>query len=169
MTVVLRAGREGDLSALTDIYNHHVRHGYATFDEVEVSANERRPWWTTYTPTGPHQLFVAVDGDHVLGYATSSPYRMHPAFRQTVETSIYLAPEAIGKGLGGKLYDTLLASLVDTEARRVVAAVALPNDASMALHLSRGFAIVGTFTNYAIKNGHQISSTWLERPVSFSG
>jgi phosphinothricin acetyltransferase len=165
VTADLRPGREDDLPALRDIYNHHVRHGHATFDEAEASLDERRAWWTTYRPVGPHRLLVAADGDRVVGYATSSPYRPHPAFRHTVETSVYLAPDAIGRGLGGRLYDTLLAALADTGAHRVVAAVALPNAASVALHLSRGFTVVGTFTDYAVKGDRRISSTWFERPV----
>jgi phosphinothricin acetyltransferase len=161
----VRAGWEGDLPALLEIYNHHVRTGYATFDEAEMGLDDRRAWWETYAPVGSHRLIVAAEDEQVVGYATSSPYRMHPAFRHTVEASVYLAPAAIGRGLGGRLYDTLLAELVDTEARRVVAAVALPNDASVALHLSRRFTVVGTFTDYAIKRGRRISSTWFERPV----
>jgi phosphinothricin acetyltransferase len=87
----------------------------------------------------------------------------------SVETSVYLAPDAIGQGIGGRLYDTLLAELVDSEAHHVVAAVALPNDASVALHLSRQFTVVGTFTDYAIKRGRRVSSTWFERPVRMQG
>ncbi|MFI1996753.1 GNAT family N-acetyltransferase [Actinoplanes sp. NPDC020271] len=169
MVTDVRAGREDDLPVLTEIYNHHVRTGYATFDEAEVDLADRRAWWTTYATTGPHRLMVAVDDERPVGYATSSPYRAHPAFRHTVETSIYLAPAAIGRGLGGRLYDTLLAELADTEAHHVVAAVALPNDASVALHLSRHFTVVGTFTDYAIKHGRRISSTWFERPVHSDG
>lgn len=165
MIADVRAGRDADLPALLEIYNHHVRTGYATFDEAEVSLDDRRAWWATYAPVGPHRVLVAADGERVVGYATSGPYRAHPAFRHTVETSVYLAPDAVGRGLGGRLYDTLLAELADTEARRVVAAVALPNDASVALHLSRRFTVVGTFTDYAIKNGRSISSTWFERAV----
>lgn len=166
MNAELRPGRAEDLPQLLAIYNHHVRHGYATFDETEATLAERRAWFATYSRTGPHRLLVAVDGDRVLGYATSSPYRPHPAFRHTVETSIYLDPRATGQGLGGRLYDALLATLATTSAERIVAAVALPNDASVALHLSRGFSVVGTFTEYAVKGGHRISSTWFERPVA---
>ncbi|MER7471362.1 N-acetyltransferase family protein [Micromonospora sp. NPDC000018] len=165
MNAELRPGREDDLWQLLGIYNHHVRHGYATFDESEATLSDRRAWFAAYSKTGPHRLLVAADGDRVVGYATSSSYRPHPAFKHTVETSIYLAPDATGQGLGGRLYDALLAALAGTTAERVVAAVALPNDASVALHLSRGFSIVGTFTDYAVKNGRHISSTWFERPV----
>lgn len=165
MSVEVRPGHEEDLPALRDIYNHHVLHGHATFDETTVSLQERRAWFAKYAPTGPHRLLVAVDEGGVAGCASSGPYRPHPAFRHTVETSVYLAPDRVGRGIGGLLYDALLAELAGTEADRVVAAVALPNDASVALHLSRGFTVVGTFTDYAVKGGRRISSTWFERPV----
>jgi phosphinothricin acetyltransferase len=163
--VDVRAGREDDLPALLEIYDLYVQHGDATFDEVESSLEARRSWFAGYAPVGPFRLLTAVERGRVLGYATSSPYRTHPAFRHTVESSVYLAPDAVGRGLGGRLYDTLLAELVGTSAHHVVAAVALPNDASVALHLSRGFTVVGTFTDYAVKNGRTISSTWFQRPV----
>ena len=165
MSSDIRPGRDTDLPQLLEIYNHYVRHGYATFDETEATLGERQQWLATYSDTGPHRLLVAAEGDRVLGYATSSPFRLHPAFRQTVESSIYLDPTATGRGLGGRLYDALLDALTGTITDRVLAAVALPNDASVALHLSKGFTAVGTFTDYAIKNGHHISSTWFQRPV----
>jgi phosphinothricin acetyltransferase len=166
VTEQIRSGQQADLPALLAIYNHHVRTGHATFDEVEATLNERQRWFDGFQASGPHRVLVATVADDVLGYATSSPYRSHPAFDRTVETSIYLHPSAIGRGLGGRLYDAVLAELVGTSAVRVVAAVALPNDASLALHRSRGFEVVGTFTDYAIKRGRVLSSTWLQRPVS---
>lgn len=166
MSKNIRQGQRDDLLALLHIYNHHVRHGYATFDEIEATASERDTWYAAYGPHGPHRLLVSVDGERVLGYATSSPYRPHPAFQHTIETSIYLHPAALGRGLGGQLYDALLAALIGTTARVAVAGVALPNPASVQLHLSRGFTTVGTFTDYAVKYQQLISSTWFERRIA---
>jgi phosphinothricin acetyltransferase len=126
---------------------------------------EHAVWLSRYAARTRHQLLVAeMDGD-VLGYASSNPYRPHSAFERTVETSVYLHPDAKGHGVGGRLYDALLDRLHDTETHLAVAAVALPNDASVALHCSRGFREVGTFTEYAIKNNRWISSTWFERRI----
>ncbi len=169
MTDSIRSGRQSDLPALLAIYDHHVRSGWATFDEVEATPGERQRWFDGFRASGPHRILVVEGGRGVVGYATSMRYRAHPAFDRTVETSIYLHPSATGRGLGGRLYDALLAELVGTSARRVVAAVALPNEASLALHRSRGFEVVGTFTDYAVKRGQVISSTWLQRPVPSSG
>src|SRR3954454_18414764 len=113
-TVIIRNGRAGDLSALLGIYNHYVQHSDATFDVRPATMAEREIWLSTYATTGPHQLLVVEDEGDVLGYAASSPYRAHPAFHQTVETSVYLDPDAQRRGLGGRLYDALLDRLVDT-------------------------------------------------------
>ncbi|MBO0685280.1 MAG: N-acetyltransferase [Candidatus Dormibacteraeota bacterium] len=144
------------------IYNHYVEHSHATFDEAPVTVDDRREWFQTFAETGPHQLLVADNGEGVLGCATSGSYRSHSAFRQTVETGIYLHPDAIGQGLGRRLYDELLLRVSATDVHVVLAGVALPNPASVALHLSCGFKEVGTFTEYALKRGRRISSTWFE-------
>jgi phosphinothricin acetyltransferase len=165
LSVEIRPGHSGDLERLVEIYNYYIKHTHAAFSENEYGVEDRREWLGEYSAAGVHRLFVAVDGDRLLGYATSSRYRPQLAFRNTVESSVYLDPGAVGRGLGGRLYDCLLTALVETPAERVLAAVALPNPASIALHLSRGFTVVGTFTDYAVKNGQAISSTWLERGV----
>jgi phosphinothricin acetyltransferase len=163
---VVRTGEHEDLRAVLNIYNHHVEAGDATFDLRPLSMSEGEAWMQAFAATGPHQLLLVDHEGEVLGYATSSPYRSHPAFSQTVETSIYLRPDAQGRGLAGRLYDVLLGRLASSDAHMAVAGVALPNDASIALHRSRGFTEVGTFTEYAIKNGRRISSTWFERPIA---
>jgi phosphinothricin acetyltransferase len=145
------------------IYNHYVAHSDATFDESPVTVEDRQAWFQAFTDTGPHQILVADDGEDVLGCATSGPYRAHPAFRETVETGVYLHPAATGRGLGGRLYDELLHRLAASAAHVAVASVALPNPASIALHRSRGFTEVGTFAEYALKRGRRISSTWFQR------
>jgi len=164
--VVIRPGRAGDLADLLTIYNHYIEHSDATFDVQPTTMAQREVWLSVYASQGRHQILVADDGQSVLGYATSSPYRAHPAFRQTVETSVYVRAGAQGRGLGGRLYDALLRRLADTDVHSAVAAVALPNDGSLALHRSRGFTEVGTFTEYAIKNVRWISSTWFERLIA---
>lgn len=163
MESTIRTGRATDLPALVSIYNYYVTHSDATFDETPVTVADRQEWFQSFAETGPYRLLVADDGEAVLGCATSRPYRNHPAFRQTVETGIYLHPGATGQGLGGRLYDELLHRVSATEAHLAVAGVALPNPASVALHLSRGFTEVGTFTEYALKHERRISSTWFQR------
>jgi phosphinothricin acetyltransferase len=128
------------------------------------AAAERRDWFGRFAASGPYRLVVARGGDQVLGYACSQRYRDHEAFRETVEVSIALDPSSRGQGVGTALYRALVGRLDREPSVHVaLAGIALPNDASVALHRKFGFAEVGTFREYAIKNGQYISSVWMQR------
>jgi phosphinothricin acetyltransferase len=161
----IRAARPSDLVPLTEIQNHYVRATNITFDEQTWEPEQKRAWFESYKETGPYRMWVAADGDRVLGAAYSSRYREHPAFRETVETSIYLAPDAHGRGLGSALYAALFRSLAAEELHRAVVGIALPNDGSVALHRKFGFREIGVFNEYAIKRGVRISSVWMEKAL----
>ncbi len=161
----VRPARRSDLARLVAIYNHYVEHSVATFDTDIVSVESRTAWFDTFSDTGPHRLVVACEGDRVLGCASSSPYRAHPAFAETVEFGIYLDPRSRGAGVGSALYRVLLEQLSSEEVRLAVAGIALPNDASVALHRKFGFTDVGVFKEYATKRGVYISSLWLQRRI----
>lgn len=160
---VVRPACRGDVAALAAIYNHYVEHSVATFDTEPVSASDRVAWLESFSAAGPFRLLVAAQADRVLGCASSSRYRAHPAFAQTVEMSIYLEPGDRGQGVGSLLYAALLGELRSEPVHLAVAGIALPNDASVALHRKFGFADVGVFDEYAVKNGAYISSLWMQR------
>ncbi|MGE0706518.1 MAG: N-acetyltransferase family protein [Planctomycetota bacterium] len=162
--MAIRPARREDVPALTGIYNHYVVHGHATFDDRPATFDEREAWFAQFAASGPHRILVAEDGA-VLGWASSQPYRPHPAFARSVETSIYLAPDARGRGLGRRLYAELFALLAAEPVHRAYAGVALPNPASVALHLASGFREVGRFEEYAQKHGVYVSSAWFEKAL----
>ena len=93
---------------------------------------------------------------------TPSAYRPRPAYARTRETSVYLAADARGRGLGRLLYDALLARLRDDGVHTAVALVALPNDASLALHRACGFAQVGVLREVGRKFGRWVDTAWLQ-------
>lgn len=163
---VVRAGRREDLPELVRIYNHYVTHGTATFDTRPATVEGRAAWFATFDGTGPHRLFVATLGGRVRGCAYSSPYRSHPAFRETVEVGVYVDPDARATGVGSALYRTLIATLRSQPVHVALAGIALPNDASVALHRKFGFREVGVFDEYATKNGAYISSVWMQLRLS---
>lgn len=101
----------------------------------------------------------------MTGFACSQQYRPSPAFSETVEVTIYLHPDAKGKGTGSALMAALLDTLASQPVRCVLSGIALPNDASVALHQKFGFKEVGIFQNYAQKNGEFISSLWMQKTV----
>ena len=154
------------MSQIADIYNHWVAHSIANFSTRPTTTTERLEWFRQYSTTGPHRLLVARRGATVLGYAASSAYRPElEAFRETVEVSVSLHHTARHQGIGTGLYAALFDHL-DTEPVHVaLAGIALPNDASVALHRKFGFIEIGTFREYAVKNGQRISSLWMDRLI----
>jgi len=162
--VKITAGAEDDLPAIVGILNYTAANSIARFETRPASVAERRDWLGQFSATGPYRLLVARGGDHVLGYACSQRYRDHEAFRETVEVSIALDAGSRGQGVGTALYRALFDRLADEPSAHVaLAGIALPNDASVALHRKYGFTEVGTFSEYAIKNGRYISSVWMQR------
>ena len=153
---MIRLATAEDLPRIADIYDHYVRHSHATFDLEPFGS---RAEWFSHYGTAPH--WVVVD-EEVSGYATSSVFRAKAAYRSTVETSVYVSPSAVGQGLGRALYDDLLARLDEAGVHRCVAGIALPNDASVALHLACGFRRVGVFSEVGFK-GRWVDVEWYER------
>lgn len=155
---MIREATAEDLPRITEVYDHYVRHSHATFD---LEPGDRTAWFSHYG-TPPHWCLVWSAGGAVQGYATSSPFRPKPGYASTVETSVYLAPDAVGRGIGRALYDDLLARCDAAGVHRCVAGIAQPNEASVALHLACGFRHVGTFTEVGFK-GHWVDVAWYER------
>jgi phosphinothricin acetyltransferase len=160
---VVRDARGEDLARLTEIYNHYVVTSPATFDIEPVTVEERRPWFRQFASAGPHRLLVAEEGDVVLGYAASHQFRPKKAYDSTVETTVYCAPEATGRGIGRLLYGALLDALDGEELHAALAAIALPNDASVALHEEFGFALVGVMHDVGRKLGRYWDVAWYEK------
>ena len=140
--VLIRAARSSDLPALTDIYNHYVVSSVVTFDLVTKSVEERREWFDQFGDRGPHRLYIAEREGEIVGYACSSRFRPKPAYDQSVETSVYLAPGVEGAGIGTALYETLFATLAKEPVHRAYGIVALPNDASRNIHLRFGLSLI---------------------------
>jgi phosphinothricin acetyltransferase len=162
---VIRPAIESDLEAINDIYNHYVVETHITFDDEPMTMEVRREWFGHYDQKGRHRLFVATDGDEVIGYASSSRFRPKPGYLTSVETSIYLAPDQVGKGAGSKLYTELFKSLEGEDLHRAYAGIALPNPASIALHEKFGFKRVALYTEQGRKFGRYWDVAWFERPL----
>ncbi|MFE9452457.1 GNAT family N-acetyltransferase [Streptomyces sp. NPDC006739] len=165
--VQVRPGVEDDLEALTDLYNHYVRETSITFDTAVFTPEERRPWLLSHPEDGPHRLMVAVDLDsqEILGYATSSPHRPKAAYGTSVETTVYVAPHAGGRGIGTLLYQALFAALADEDLHRAYAGIAQPNEASTRLHERFGFRYVGTYREVGRKFGRYWDVAWYEKEL----
>ncbi|MFE7895938.1 GNAT family N-acetyltransferase [Streptomyces sp. NPDC057424] len=165
--VQVRPGVEGDLEALTALYNHYVRETAITFDTAVFTAEERRPWLLSHPEDGPYRLMVAAaaDSQEILGYSTSSPFRMKPAYATSVETTVYVAPGAGRRGVGTLLYKALFEALSGEDLHRAYAGIALPNEASARLHECFGFQHVGTYREVGRKFGRYWDVAWYEKPL----
>ncbi len=164
--VTIRPLRPSDRPAVVALYNHYVRHSIATFDLEPVTLAERAPWFALHGRRGPYRLLVAVDADGALrGWASSSPFRPRAGYATTAETSVYCRADSLGQGLGSRLYAELFRELDGQPLERLVAGIAQPNPASVALHLRFGFRPVGTFTRVGRKFGRFWDVTWFERPL----
>lgn len=154
---------ERDLPGIVGILNDVAASSIANFDTRATSVAERRDWFGQFSTAGPYRLFVARRGGRTVGYASTRPYRAHEAFRETVEVGIAVDAGCRGQGVGSSLYHALFESIADEQIHLVVAGIAVPNDASVALHRKFGFTEVGIFREYAVKNGQYISSLWMQR------
>ena len=164
--VAIRIATHRDLPQLTEIYNHYVIHTTITFDLEPFAVEGRQAWFDAHLTDPRHRLFAAEEGGRVVGYASTSRFRQKAAYDTTVEASVYCSPTAVGKGIGGALYQTLFASIAGEDINRIVAGVTLPNEMSIALHRRFGFTPVGTFSANGRKFGRYWDVAWFERPLS---
>ena len=167
MELGIRSAVRDDLAQIVAIYNHYVEHSPATFDTTPVRTEDRLGWLEEHSRAGPHRLLVAVD-DHVrvAGWASTSAFRPRPAYSTTVESSVYVAPEHQGQGVGGQLYAELFRSIAREDVRTIVAGVALPNPASLSLHRRFGFRKVGVFLQVGRKFDRYWDVAWFQRPLA---
>lgn len=162
----IREARKHDLTRILEIYNHYVETTYITFDTEPLNLAERRIWFEAFASEGKHRLFVAETDGLVSGYASSREFRPRAAYARSVETSIYLAPEATGRGLGTALYRRLLDTLeAAPDVHRAYGGVAIPNNASIALHERLGFEQVARFSEVGFKLDRYWDVIWFERAL----
>lgn len=161
----MRPVSEADLQALNEIYSKYITEAHYTFDIEPMTMKARREWFSHYAETGPHRVMVALSDSTVIGYASSSRFRPKVGYNTSIETSIYLAPEAVGRGVGSRLYERLFKALQGEDLHRAYAGIALPNPASIALHERFGFKRVAHFTEQGRKFGRYWDVAWYEKPL----
>jgi len=145
----IRPCQPGDYQAVADIYNYYIEQTVISFEEEPLSAKQLGERVAAYTASYP--WLVGSEGDRVLGYAYANTWQVRCAYRKCVETTIYLHPEACGKGVGAALYGELLPRLAQLGLHTAIAGIALPNAASVALHERFGFTKVAHFTEVGWK------------------
>jgi L-amino acid N-acyltransferase YncA len=162
---LIRPSTEHDLPAVTRIYAHHVLHGTGTFETTPPTLEEMTARRADVLSKGLPWLVVEEAGE-VLGYAYGNWFKPRPAYRFSVEDSIYLAPEAAGKGLGRALLAELLATLERGGIRKVMAVIGdSANAGSIGVHKALGFEQVGIVQACGWKFGRWLDIVMMQRAI----
>jgi phosphinothricin acetyltransferase len=161
----VRPAAPGDIAAITDIYAHAVQHGTASFEIDPPDCEEMLRRYRMLASAGFPYL-VAEQAGAIAGYAYAGPYRMRPAYRWTVEDSVYVAEAAQRRGVGRALLERLI---MESEARDFRQMIAVIGDsaqtASIALHRAAGFGLAGTLESVGFKFGRWLDSVLMQRAL----
>jgi L-amino acid N-acyltransferase YncA len=161
----LRAATAADVAAIAAIYRPAVLHGTASFEIEPPDKAEMLRRFEAITTAG-YPYFVAELGGCIVGYAYASAYRTRPAYRFTVEDSVYIAPEAHGKGIGRMLLKALIDASTAGGYRLMVAVIGDSRQyASITLHRSLGFTFCGTIHSVGFKFGRWLDSVIMQLPL----
>jgi phosphinothricin acetyltransferase len=164
--MIVRAATESDAEALAAIYGHHVLHGFGTFETTPPDAawmDARRREVQAYGLP----FLVAETAGRVLGYAYASPFRPRPGYRFTAEDSVYVSPDATGKGLGRAVLSEVIAACEAFGLRQLVAVIGdSQNAASIGLHRALGFEPAGVGKSFGFKHGRWVDIVWMQKPLN---
>ena len=161
----LRAARERDFETITAIYAHHVRTGTATFEIEPPDAAEMQRRWREITARSLPYL-VAIAHAQIVGYAYAGPYRPRPAYRFTVEDSIYIEENARGRGIGRALLERLIEDSERAGARQMIAVIGdAGNTASIRVHAALGFTHIGMLKSVGNKFSRWLDVVLMQRAL----
>ena len=161
----IRPTTPADLPAITGIYEHAVRFGTATFELIPPDLAEMTRRFRTLMDGGFPYLVAAID-DRVVGYAYAGAYRPRPAYRFTVENSVYLQPALHRRGVGLQLLQRLITECEARGYRQMIAVIGdSANAASVGVHSRCGFQIIGTHPNVGLKFGRWLDTVMMQRAL----
>ena len=167
MGLIVRPSREADAGALAAIYGHHVLHGVGTFEEVPPTAADMAARRRAIVERGLPYLVAEDDDRRVLGFAYAAPFRTRAAYRYTVEDSVYVAPDATGRGVGKAILAEVLAACERLGLRQVVAVIGgSDNLGSIGVHRTLGFEPAGVGRGLGFKHGCWVDVVWMQKPLN---
>jgi phosphinothricin acetyltransferase len=163
--LTIRPSRDGDVAAIAAIYAHHVRHGVASFEEEPPSADEIARRRGDVLARGLPYL-VAERADRVVGYCYAGPFRPRIGYRFTLEDSIYVDPDEVGRGIGRALLSPVIERCEGLGYRQMIAVIGgRETVASIRLHAALGFANIGTLAGIGFKFGRWIDVIVMQRAL----
>ena len=165
MTALIRSANPAAISAITRIYAHAVAHGTASFEIEPPDEAEMARRYRALLEGGYPYLVAELDGA-VVGYAYAGPYRARPAYRWTVEDSLYIDPNTYRRGIGRALLDCLIAESSARDFRQMIAVIGdSAQTASIESHRTAGFRLVGNIANVGFKFGRWLDSVIMQRAL----
>jgi L-amino acid N-acyltransferase YncA len=163
--VKIRPAIENDISAITDIYAYHVRHGAASFEIDPPDTPEMKQRWLKLAEKN-FPYFVAEEAGKVIGYAYAGPYRERLAYRYTAEDSVYVDQRHTGKGVGRLLLSEIIRHSQNLGIKQMIAAIGDSNNAaSIGLHTRCGFYDVGILKNAGFKFERWLDVVFMQRAL----
>ena len=161
----IRPTAPADLPSITEIYEHAVRFETATFELIPPDLAEMTRRFDTLREGGFPYLVAALEG-RVVGYAYAGAYRPRPAYRFTVENSVYLQPAIQRRGIGLQLLQRLIAECEARGYRQMIAVIGdSANAASVGVHSRCGFQMIGTHPNVGFKFGRWLDTVMMQRAL----
>lgn len=161
MSVQLRDATVDDLSGIMEIYNDAVLNTTAIWNDVLVDLENRKEWFAARKSRGFPVIVATLDGK-VAGYASYGDWRAFDGYRHTREHSVYVHKDARGHGIGKKLMQALIDHAAGNDVHVLIAAIEAENIASIRLHESLGFRVVGRFSEVGTKFGRWLDLTCME-------
>ena len=162
-STIIRPATVADRADILAILNHYIVHTPVSFDAEPYTEESRLAWFERFAETGRYRLIVAEEGGAVVGYACSTPFRAKASYQTTVETTVYLHPDGVGRGLGTRLYEALFKELKNEDVRLAVAGMTMPNPGSEALHDKLGFEPVGVYREVGRKFDRYWDVAWVQK------
>jgi phosphinothricin acetyltransferase len=161
----LRPATPEDIGQVQAIYAHHVLNGLGTFEEVPPAVEEMGQRYEAVRGRGLPWVAAELDG-RVAGYAYASPFRPRAAYRYTVEDSVYVAPDAAGRGIGRALLEAVISECERLGLRQMVAVIGdSGNASSIALHRACGFEFKAALPGLGFKFGRWVDVVWMQRAL----
>jgi L-amino acid N-acyltransferase YncA len=163
--MIIRDATPADLAEITRIYADSVLNGVASYELVAPDEAEMERRMSAIRDSGYPYLVAEGGDDGLLGYAYASAFRTRPAYRWLVEDSIYLAPEARGRGVGRALLEALIGRCETLGFRQMVAVIGGAHPASIAVHQKAGFVSTGMISGSGHKHGRWLDTVFMQRPL----
>lgn len=164
--MIVRAATDADIAAIATIYGHHVLTGLGTFEEIPPTREDMAARVAALRALDLPYL-VAADGASLAGFAYASPFRPRAAYRFTVEDSVYVAPAAIGQGVGRRLLTEVIGACEAKGMRQLMAVIGdSANAASIGLHRALGFQDAGQVRAVGFKHGRWVDIVLMQRALN---